>query len=196
VLDHSGCARPGLDDRRRDATVEPGDAGAEPWRRRAGRYHLAMRRVFALSSTVLLLGIGCASSHPIDRATDHSVVPTALPLADTEVDPHPDAGLPASAPPGAAPCLAAPLADRAVDGQTHGVVRGLLTDVETVQSGPVERLISLDLRDEDGVAWTFSVQGNPGITGAHAREHRDRRKPVTVTYGQAPRGLIAIRVDD
>ena len=88
------------------------------------------------------------------------------------------------------------MADTAVEGQASGAVRGLVTAVRTLQSGPVERLVSFDLRGENGVAWTFIIQGNPGITGAHAREHRDRGEPVTVTYVQAAEGLIALRVDD
>jgi hypothetical protein len=154
-----------------------------------------MRHGLAISSAVLLLGLGCATHRPIHEATDQATDLAAFPPADTALDPHPGASPPARASPVAEPSGAL-LADTAVDGQVRGVVRGLVIDVHTVGSGRVERLVSLDLRDEGGAAWTFSVQGNPGITGAHAREHRDRREPVTVTYVHAANGLIALKADD
>ena len=88
------------------------------------------------------------------------------------------------------------MADTAVEGRASGAVRGLSPPSRRSRPDRSSGCVSLDLRGENGVAWTFIVQGNPGITGAHAREHRDRGEPVTVTYGRAPEGLIALRVDD
>ena len=81
----------------------------------------------------------------------------------------------------------------ACGGDSQGVVRGVIIDV---QSTSLTTLESLTLRDDSGKVWTFSAQGPLGFTPSHLREHQTFAHPVTVRYKQTDDGLAAISVSD
>jgi hypothetical protein len=75
---------------------------------------------------------------------------------------------------------------------TH-VIRGLVVNVQVAS---LTKIGSFDLRGEDGQTVSFVVEGNPGITPSHLREHMVLAEPVTVTYHRSNDLLVATQIDD
>jgi hypothetical protein len=73
------------------------------------------------------------------------------------------------------------------------VARGL---VISVQVASFSRIGTFELRTDDGQVLTFGVEGDPGTTPSHLREHMVLAEPVTVTYHRAGDQLVATRIDD
>jgi hypothetical protein len=76
---------------------------------------------------------------------------------------------------------------------TTRVMRGL---VVSVQVASFSQIGSFDLRGEDGQTVNFVVEGNPGITPSHLREHMVLAEPITVYYHRSNDLLVATRIDD
>jgi hypothetical protein len=76
---------------------------------------------------------------------------------------------------------------------TTQTVRGLVVNVQVASFSQIG---SFDVRSDDGEILTFSVQGDPGITPSHLREHMVLTMPVTVTYHRDNDRLVATRIDD
>ena len=71
--------------------------------------------------------------------------------------------------------------------------RGLVINVQVAS---FSKIGSFDLRTDDGEILSFAVEGDPGITPSHLREHMVLAEPVTVIYHQANGQLVATRIDD
>jgi hypothetical protein len=90
--------------------------------------------------------------------------------------------------------LVAVLAVSACDrGPTNQTARGLVVNVQVASFSQIG---SFDLRGDDGQVRTFAVEGNPGITPSHLREHMVLALPVIVTYHRLQGDLIATEIDD
>ena len=75
---------------------------------------------------------------------------------------------------------------------TH-VMRGLVVNVQVAS---FTKIGSFDVRGEDGETLNIVVEGDPGLTPSHLREHMVLAEPVTVTYHRANDQLVATRIDD
>jgi hypothetical protein len=73
------------------------------------------------------------------------------------------------------------------------VVRGLVVNVQVASFSQIG---AFDLHADDGQTLTFTVEGNPGITPSHLREHMVLAEPVTVIYHRSDDQLVATRIDD
>ena len=71
----------------------------------------------------------------------------------------------------------------------HGVV-------VNVQVASFSQIGSFDLRTDDGQVLSFAVEGNPGITPGHLREHMILAQAVIVTYHRLNGDLVATQIDD
>ncbi len=73
------------------------------------------------------------------------------------------------------------------------VVRGLVVNVQVASFSQIG---AFELRSDDGQVLTFAVEGNPGITPSHLREHMVLAQPVIVTYHRSNGDLVATQIDD
>ena len=76
---------------------------------------------------------------------------------------------------------------------TVQMARGVVVNVQVASFSQIG---SFDLRTDEGEVLTFAVEGNPGITPGHLREHMILAQPVIVTYHRLDGDLIATLIDD
>ena len=68
--------------------------------------------------------------------------------------------------------------------------------VVEMQAASILQVASLTLRTDDGTLVEMVVEGDPGITASHLREHMTLAEPVTVTVRYADGLTVATRIDD
>ena len=74
-----------------------------------------------------------------------------------------------------------------------GQVRGHILEVT---EGEGDRLAGLRLRDSSGKVWTFTVEGDVGLTASHTRLHQVLGQTALITYFTREELLVMVEISD
>ena len=74
-----------------------------------------------------------------------------------------------------------------------GQVRGHILEVV---EGEDDKLVGLSLRDSSGNVWTFTTDGDVGLTASHARLHQVLGQTFLITYITRADRLLIVEIMD